>query len=213
VGRQVFALCDEAGGIPVLATGLVLLASVPAAFQYGLWDSSTQDRCRRLELLLLTQLSGNDYWRAAATAAWRRGRGYFLVAVCLWLAAVVAGQVAWTQALAAFATGVLLWGLYFALGFRAFARGAQANGLGMLLTVGLPLLAFALYRAGLPGLADLLPPGGVYSAGVRAAAGWGLLGPVLIAAVTLAVARRTLSRCVEQLRAWYDQHHGQKVMS
>ena len=63
------------GGIPVLATALVVLAAVPAAFQYGLWDSNTPDRCRRLELLLLTGLTARDYWEAAAAAAWRRGAG------------------------------------------------------------------------------------------------------------------------------------------
>ncbi|WP_410971866.1 hypothetical protein, partial [Salmonella sp. SAL4445] len=35
LGRQVFVMFDQFGGIPVLATGLVLLAAVPAAFQYG----------------------------------------------------------------------------------------------------------------------------------------------------------------------------------
>ena len=74
------------------------------------------------------------------------------------------------------AGGVLLWGLYFTLGFRAFARGAQANGLGMLLTVGLPLAAFALFRLDWPGLAALTPPGCVYSDSVGAAASAWLVG-------------------------------------
>src|SRR5437868_9081876 len=96
----------QSGGIPCLAAALVVLAAVPAAFQYGLWDSNTQDRCRRLELLLLTRLGARDYWEAAAAAAWRRGRGYFAVAALLWLAAVVAGQVTWAQGLAALGAGV-----------------------------------------------------------------------------------------------------------
>ena len=77
----------------MIATALMLLATVPAAFQYGLWDSSAQDRCRRLELLLLTRLDARDYWEAAAAAAWRRGRGYFAVAVLLWAAATAAASV------------------------------------------------------------------------------------------------------------------------
>src|SRR5262249_47050159 len=81
MGRRIFQMADRAGGIPGLATGLVLLAAVPAAFQYGLWDSSVQDRCRRLELLLMTGLRPRDYWGAASAAAWQRGRGYFSVAV------------------------------------------------------------------------------------------------------------------------------------
>jgi hypothetical protein len=50
MGRAVFEVFDRAGGVPIVATALMLLAAVPAAFQYGLWDASVQDRCRRLEL-------------------------------------------------------------------------------------------------------------------------------------------------------------------
>src|SRR5262249_58111490 len=113
LGKRVFQMCDGAGGPAALAAGLVVLAAVPAAFQYGLWDSSTQDRCRRLELLLLTELKGEDYWGAAAAAAWRRGRGYFAIALLLWAAAVVSGRITPAQAAAALAAGVLLWSAYF----------------------------------------------------------------------------------------------------
>src|SRR5205823_5769883 len=109
LGRLVFRLVEDAGGIPALAAGLAVLAAVPACFQYGLWDSSAQDRCRRLELLLLTDLSGRDYWDAASAAAWRRGRGYFAVAVILWLAAAVAGQATVAQVAGAVAAAVALW--------------------------------------------------------------------------------------------------------
>jgi hypothetical protein len=212
LGRRVFEVFEGAGGIPVLATALVLLAAVPAAFQYGLWDSSAQDRCRRLELLLLTQLGGRDYWEAAAAAAWRRGRGYFAVAVVLWLSAAAAGQAGVLQVVAALASAALLWGLYFALGFRAFSRGAQANGLGLLLTLGLPLLAFALYRAGWPALAALVPPGSVFAAGKETPTWVWLAGPVLAALAALGVARFALARCDGELRQWYDRHHGSKVI-
>jgi hypothetical protein len=80
MGQRVFQICDATCGLAGLATALVLLAAVPAAFQYGLWDANVQDRCRRLELLLLTRLGPGDYWDAAAAAAWKRGRGYFGVA-------------------------------------------------------------------------------------------------------------------------------------
>ena len=56
MGRMAFQVFERMGGAPAVITGLVLLSAVPAAFQYGLWDSSDQDRCRRLELLLLTEL-------------------------------------------------------------------------------------------------------------------------------------------------------------
>src|SRR4029077_7793887 len=94
------------------------------------------DRCRRLELLLLTELDGSDYWTASAAAAWRRGRGYFSFAVILWVAAFIAGKATLGSVMIAAISGVLLWAFYFTLGFCSFARGRQANGLGSLLTLG-----------------------------------------------------------------------------
>jgi hypothetical protein len=212
MGKGVFALCDRFLGLGGLATALVILAAVPAAFQYGLWDASVHERCRRLELLLLTRLKPADYWHAAAQAAWNRGRGYFAVAAVLWLAAALSGQIPATRALAAVAVGVLLWALYFALGFRSFARGSHANGLGLLLTVGLPLAVMGLFRMGQGAWASLLPPGAVYGSTMLPGVAW-VVGPILAAAVTLSLTRRTLATCDTQLRHWYDQHHGSKVMT
>jgi hypothetical protein len=213
MGRQVFVLCDRYLGIGGLATALVVLAAVPAAFQYGLWDANAHERCKRLELLLLTRLTAGDYWNAAAAAAWRRGRGYFLIALVLWGATAVAGQASFVQILAALAAGVLLWGLYFTLGFRAFAHGMRANGLGMLLTVGLPFVVVVLWRINLPGLAGLLPPGSVFSAAAHSTTGLWFLGPLVVAILTLHLSRHSLSTCDADLRRWYDQHHGQKVVA
>jgi hypothetical protein len=213
LGRRVFEIFDQVGGIAALATALVVLAAVPAAFQYGLWDSHVQDRCRRLELLLLTRLEERDYWEAAAAAAWRRGRGYFAVAVLLWTAGVLAGRLGIWQGVAALAAGVVLWGVYFALGFRAFARGLQANGLGLLLTVGLPMLAGGLYGLGQPVLAALLPPGNVYTSSAGPLSpGW-LLGPVLGGVTALAVARRARACCDRDLRDWYALHQGRQTLN
>jgi hypothetical protein len=212
LGRRVFEIFDGLGGIPVVAAGLVVLGAVPAAYQYGLWDSNAQDRCRRLELLLLTRLGAPDYWDAAAAAAWRRGRGYLLIALLLWTAALLAGKLAPAQFLTALSAGVILWGLYFVVGFRAFASGLQANTLGLLLTLGLPALAVVLYRGGLPALAALVPPGSVYQPGASAASPSWLPGPVLGAAVALVLARSSLARCEDDLRRWYDRHHGQKLV-
>jgi hypothetical protein len=212
LGRRVFWVCDNVGGLPSLATALTVLAAVPAAFQYGLWDSNAQERCRRLEMLLLTKLSGRDYWGAAAAAAWKRGRGYFATALLLWTAGFIAGQLSGPQAIAAAATGVLLWALYFTLGFRAFARGFQANGMGMLLTVGLPLLAFLSAQAGLPMLAAVVPPGGVQAAGQGIFSMASLSGALLCGAITLCVGRHALLHCESDLRAWYERRHGSKAL-
>jgi hypothetical protein len=211
VGRRVFEICDGAGGVAGLTTGLVVLGAVPAAFQYGLWDSNAQDRCRRLELLLLTGLEAKDYWHAAAAAAWKRGRGYFAVALMLWGAAAIAGRLSGLQVAVAVATAVLVWGLYFVLGFRAFARGDRANGLGIALTVGLPLAAFALTKAGFAGLADLLPPGGMFGAAAGSLSIAGLIGLTLAGAMSISIARRSLRECDGELRRWYDLHCGIRV--
>jgi hypothetical protein len=210
LGKQVFVVFDDMGGIPSLTTALVLLAAVPAAFQYGVWDSNTPDRCRRLELLLLTNLDGAAYWHASAGAAWNRGRGYFAIALVLWGAGLLAGQMTCAQVLAGVASGVILWGLYFALGFWAFARGMQASLLGLGLTLGLPLATFLLARTDLTFLTGLTPPGSVYLPTHAALArGW-MFGPILAAATALLVARWSLTRCEGQLRRWYDLNHGAK---
>lgn len=212
MGRQAFMMFDGMGGIPVLTTALVLLASVPSAFQYGLWDSSAQDRCRRLELLLLTELDGQDYWNAAAAAAWKRGKGYLYVAGMLWLTGLVAGRLDAVQLTAALLASAALLGLYFTVGFWAFTRGAQANGLGTLLTIGLPTLTFVGFQLGWTRLTMLLPPGAVYGAMASPTSAWTPVGPLLALAVTLWLAARTRGACEGELRRWYDSHHGAKVL-
>lgn len=213
LGRQVFVIAEQMlGGIPVLAAALVVLAAVPAAFQYGLWDSNAQDRCRRLELLLLTRLKASDYWEAASAAAWRRGRGYFVIAGLLWAAAAWAGQISPFQLIAALASSAVLWGLYFTLGFRAFSRGMQGNGLGSLLTLGLPLLALGLFRNGWPTLAALLPPGNVYAAAITPPTFPWALGPLSTGALALLLGRHARQNCDRELRRWYELHHGKKLL-
>jgi len=208
LGKQVFVVFDNMGGIPALTTALVLLAAVPAAFQYGVWDSNVSDRCRRLELLLLTDLNGHSYWHASASAAWNRGRGYFATALLLWGAAFIAGQATWAQVIVSGSAGVILWGLYFVLGFWAFSNGMQANLLGLGLTLGLPMGTFLLARGNWRMLTELLPPGSVYTPMKDAACGTWLLGPLLGAAIALFVARWSLERCERQLRRWLDVHQG-----
>jgi hypothetical protein len=212
MGRRIFQMCDDGGGIATLTTALVTLGAVPAAFQYGLWDSNTHDRCRRLELLLLTELQPRDYQDAALRAAWVRGRGYLVAAGILWIAGLVGGRLTFGVVLAAVTAGGLLWALYFSLGFWAFARGAQANGLGMLLTVGLPFLTWGLASMGWPLVASWLPPGMVHSAGRDGSLAW-LLGPVTVAIVTLATTWWSLTHGDAQLRRWYDRHHGVRVVN
>jgi hypothetical protein len=213
LGRVVFEMVDRVGGLPMLATALTLLAAVPAAFQYGLWDSNAHDRCRRLELLLLTELDGTSYWQAASAAAWRRGRDYFILSILLWLAAAVAERITWLQALAGLSSGIILWGFYFTLGFRAFSRGTQANQLGLVLTLLLPMVTCLLAQSDWSRLAVLLPPGSVYFGSIDSPDAWWLIGPLSVGVLTLLIARLALRNCEFELHRWYGQNHASKVVS
>lgn len=212
LGRMVFEIFESCGGIPVFSTAMIVMSAVPAAFQYGLWDASASDRCKRLELLLMTHLNGADYWLAAAAAAWRRGRGYFFVAIVMWIAYGVAGHAAWLQIAAAFGAAVGLWTFSFALGFRAFSKGMHANGLGTVMTLAVPAITAAFVLLKVPMLAALLPPGAVYMA-LKQPVGWlWLIGPIVVGMATLMLARSATRHCVRDLRAWYERNQGRKAL-
>jgi len=212
MGRMVFEIFERMGGVPAISTGLAVLAAVPAAFQYGLWDASAQDRGRRLELLLLTELDGVDFWGAALAAAWRRGRGYFLVAAILWLAMGLSGRASPIQIAMAASAGCLLWAFSFAVGFRAFSKGIQANGMGTLLTIGSPLLAAGLIALKIPILATLLPPGAIYLALTREPSLMWIPGPLIISLLTLMIAVSARQTCLADLRGWLDQNQGNRAI-
>ena len=211
MGRLVFDLFERWGGAPAVATAMVVLAGVPAAFQFGLWDTTVQDRCRRLELLLLTELSPDDYWRASLAASWKRGRGYLLAAAFLWFALGVSGKASPAETLASVAGGAVLWSFFFAVGFRGFSTGNQASGLASLLVLGAPLLLMAALKSGHRDLANLVPAGLVYLPFD------GGLGPawyasyLLYSAATVALTRYGLAHCDGSLRRWYDLNQGLKT--
>lgn len=208
MGQLVFHMVERVGGAPMLVTGLGLLAAVPAAFQYGLWDSSVQDRCRRLELLLLTDLSGTDYWNAALAAAWRRGRGYMIIGMFLVVVCAISGRVNVPQAFAAVLAMGLLWGVSFTLGFAAFSSGIQANGLGSMLTLGVPSLVVVCIKFNLPIVAGLFPPGAIFLAMVEPLTVTWFLGPTVLAIGAVVLAQKIRHRCEGDLRRWYDLNQG-----
>jgi hypothetical protein len=125
---------------------------------------------------------------------------------------VLAGIIAPLQGVAAAAGGVVLWSLYFAIGFRAFTRGMEANRLGLLLTVGLPLVVFVLTRTGWRLPAACLPPGAVYYAALPGESTTWLLGVTISGALALITARRALASCDRELRLWYEGHHGRAIL-
>ena len=211
MGRLVFQIFEAWGGAATVAAAMCVMASVPAAFQFGLWDPTVTDRCKRLELLLLTDLTAGDYWRASLAAAWRRGRDYLGISALLWVALVASGGVEWYQAVAAAAGGAALWWFSFAVGFRAFSTGNQASGVASLLTLGLPLLLFALVRGGCDTLAGFIPTAACYLP-LKTGLTWSwAAGLVLTTTAAGVLARRGLARCDDELRRWYDANQGRKA--
>ena len=211
MGRLVFQIFDASGGAPVVATAMCVLAAVPAAFQYGLWDSTIVNRCKRLELLLLSELNSYDYWRASLAAAWRRGYDYLIFAGLLWVSLAVAGRIAWVDAFAAAFGGLLLWAFSFAVGFRAFSTGRQTNGLASVLTLGLPLLLVLLMRANLDQIAAFIPTAACYlplRSGITES--WAA-GVAVTLAATIWLTDRGLSHCDRELRRWFDSNQGRKT--
>jgi hypothetical protein len=211
MGRLVFQIFDSLGGPPAVATGMCVLAAVPAVFQYGMWDSTVTARCKRLELLLLTELDGKDYWHASLAAAWRRGRAYLFIAAVLWLALAAAGRVAWYEALAAALGGAALWAFSFAIGFRAFSSGNQAGGVASLVTLGLPFLLFALLRANLTVAAAFVPTAACYLPLAAGITWYWAAGLALTLAAAAWMTRRGLAVCETELRTWYDANEGRKA--
>ena len=211
MGKAVFQLFEKWGGAPGIACALSVLAAVPAAFQFGLWDPTVQDRCRRLELLLLTDLTPGDYWHASITAAFRRGRGYFVGAGVLWVALGVSGSCAWTEVCGAAAGAAVLWAFSFAVGFRNFSTGSGGNGMASLMTLGLPLVMIGLLRSSFADAAAFVPTALCY---LPVAPGGGITlawvaGMAVIGTATLVIARYGLARCDGDLRRWLDANQGQ----
>ncbi|QDU60820.1 hypothetical protein Pan216_16720 [Planctomycetes bacterium Pan216] len=208
LGTRIFQIFEMAGGVAGLTTVLALLASVPAVYQYGLWDSSIPDRCKRLELLLLTKLDASDYLRASWAASWHRGRGYFFAACLLWFAGVAAGRYPLAQAFCAILAGISMVGLSFAVGFRAFARSAGSTTIGFGMSVVLPLVTWGLGANGYVTIARLLPPGMVYFAATRPFHLIAFLASSIFWTGCAFVLLRTTTRTFDpDMRQWYEKSH------
>ena len=211
MGRIVFQIFEQWGGAPVAATAMVVMAAVPASFQFGLWDATIPARCKRLELLLLTELNGYDYWHASLRAAWRRGRGYFVSAFFFWIALGLSGRCEWDAIMASAFGGLLLWGISFAVGFRAFASGTQTSGLATMMTLGLPMLLVACFRINQPTLGNFLPTGLPYMPLVAGITWYWLIGCIVMLIGGLTLTRYGIQQCESDLRKWFNQNQGQKA--
>jgi hypothetical protein len=208
MGRNVFELFENWGGAPSIATAMVIMAAVPAVFQFGLWDSTTQARCQRLELLLLTELSGTDYWNASLAASWKRGRGYLVAAAFLWLALGISGRVLWLDVIAAIMAGVLLWCFMFVVGFRSFSQGSQSSGLSSMLILGVPLMLVFCLKFGWNTPANFLPAGLIYMPMKEGITLTWFAAFALFTGLTVFLSRRGIATCEANLRTWYDQNQG-----
>ncbi|MFO0949176.1 MAG: hypothetical protein U1D30_25240 [Planctomycetota bacterium] len=213
LGTSIFTVFEMMGGVPGLTAGLVVLAAVPAAYQFGLWESNIPDRQKRLEVLLMTQLNVKDYLHASWSAAWSRGRGYFLSALVLWLAGYYAGRFSLTDLVLAILAGGSLVLFYFAAGFRFLAKSSGGTTTGLLLSLVLPLGTWGLAASNHTVLATFLPPGQVFFAtnhSTPSVASSGLVALSILATFALSItmlahAYRAFDR---DLRAWYSDSQG-----
>ncbi len=153
------------GGEALLSVAALQLAVVPMAFLNGLWDSNSQQRVQRLELLLITPLAGRHFLQASAVAAWTRGKGYAVGAIGIWLAAVLSGRIQWFEAAGIVLLGACYLLLCFAVAFRNFARVESDQSVtvrGLVWSIGMPLLTVALFQMGSHAWAAATPLGGVF---------------------------------------------------
>lgn len=211
LGKAVFQLFDKWGGAPAVTCALCVLSAVPAVFQYGLWDPTIQERCRRLELLVLTDLTAQDYWHASIRAAWARGYGYLIGAAMLWIALGVSGTRTEQEVIAAVAGAIMLWCFSFAVGFRAFATGIGGGSVAMVMTLGMPALLIGLMWLHLNPVAAFTPTGLCYLplAPQRGISEYWILAMAAYGVATIFFTHRGLLRCDADLRAWLDTHQGQ----
>lgn len=208
MGRDVFLVFDQMGGVAGLVTGMVLLSATPAAYQFGLWDANDSDRARRLELLLLSRFRASDYLQASWRAAWSRGYGYLAAAGLLWWSAWWGGVIGVGQALVAMLAAAALGAFYFAVGFAFLARQTGAT-VGFLLCVATPAAVWGLSQSAWRPLAQLFPPGALFAS---LSSNQNELFIALVSLATLAISLLLLwrgSRCFDmELRRWYERHHG-----
>ena len=215
MGKAVFLLFEQWGGGPGVACALSVLAGVPAVFQFGLWDPTIQDRCRRLELLLLTELTSLDYWNASLAAAWKRGRGYFFGAGVLWFALAYSGRNTALEVVATVAGATMLWVFSFAVGFRTFSRGRSGGGIASLMTLGLPMLLVGILRLNWVNLAAFVPTGLCYlplRTGVGVTMAW-VVAMLVTGGVTVVLTRSGLHNADAELRRWFDANQGRQSVS
>lgn len=210
MGRKLFAAFELLGGVSGMTTVLVVLASVPAAYQYGFWDSTIPERCKRLELLLLTELKARDYLRGSWSPSWYRGRGYFLAAIVLWLAGWWAGHYGFVSLLLAIAAGAALVFFTFAVGFRFLAQSTGSTAVGFLLSLGMPLLTWMLAVTLSAPLARLLPPGMVYYATAGSSPAVMAASVLTLSILAGLILWRGYTSFDVTLRRWYDQNQGKR---
>ncbi|HUR52661.1 MAG TPA: hypothetical protein VMZ71_00890, partial [Gemmataceae bacterium] len=92
-----------------------------------------------------------------------------------------------------------------------FCTGNQASGIASFLTLGMPLVLFALLRANLDTLAAFVPTASAYLPLRDGLSLSWFAGLSLVAAASIGLTRRGLARCDDELRAWYDANQGRKT--
>lgn len=208
------------GGEALLLVAALQLAVVPMAFLNGLWDSNSQQRVRRLELLLITPLAGREFLLASAVAAWTRGKGYIFGALGILLAALIAGRIFWYEAVGILVLGFGYLLLCFAVAFRNFARVESDQSVtvrGLVWSIGMPLLTFALFRLGNDAIAAATPLGSVFIVALPTAERatwidysmttvWTIAGVVIVSCLIASwwLLRSALHNFEREIHTWFE---------
>lgn len=167
LGRDLMSFLESHGGAAMLAVVALQLATVPAAFLSGMWDSNLQQRLGRLELLLVTPLTPRQYMWASLVAVWTRGRGYVLAMLVPLIAMCLAGHQHAVTYLVLCLVAANYFLLTFAVAFRNFARTSpdrKGAAWGLAMSIGVPLLVWGLFAVRMGYAAAITPLGAIYLA-------------------------------------------------
>lgn len=210
------------GGAAMIGTFALQFALVSAAFLNGLWDSNSQQRVGRLELLLVSPLTVWEFLGGSIAAVWTRGKHYLAMAVVVWAVAAAVGWISWAAYFFALLVAAVYVFFVFAIAFRNFARlkgDHQVATYGLMISVGIPLVTCALFVAKLGVLGALTPLGAIFlltskasGAAARTGLDWGwmwlliLLSSAVYFGIAVRLTRAAFENFDREIREWFSLH-------
>lgn len=162
---NVMLVLEILGGQAGLGAFALQYSLIATSFLPGIWDSTPQLRVGRLELLLVSPATPDQYLEASAAACWTRGRWYLAMASVVWTGAWIAGRIGPGALVALHLVSACYLVAFFAVSFWNFPRLDSERSValwGLGLSLGIPAFTGLLLWARLTLLAALTPLGAVY---------------------------------------------------